>query len=162
MSDEMIRVGIADMNICRAPNKITTIGLGSCVGVVIYDKVSELAGLVHIMLPDSTKIKHNENIYKCADTGVAALVRVLAENGVKRVNMRAKIAGGAKMFEFSNTSTMGSIGDKNVVAVKEKLHEFDIKIKSEDVGSNYGRTIVFDPKTKDLSVIKAGKQVNVI
>lgn len=161
MSD-IIRVGIADMNICRAPDKITTIGLGSCVGVVLYDKTSKLAGLLHIMLPDSTKIKHNENKCKFADTGIDEMVRVLEANGMSRENMRAKIAGGAKMFEFSNTSTMGSIGDKNVSAVREKLNSLGIKIKSEDVGANYGRTIVFDPETRELSVIKAGKQVNVI
>lgn len=161
MSD-IIRVGIADMNICRAPDKITTIGLGSCVGVVIYDNTSNLAGLLHIMLPDSTKIKQNQNKYKFADSGIDEMVKQLESKGMSRGNMCAKIAGGAKMFEFSNTSTMGSIGDKNVEAVREKLRLLGIKIKSEDVGANYGRTIVFDPETKELQVIKAGKQVNSI
>ena len=58
---ETIRVGIADMKTCSAPDKITTIGLGSCIGIVLYDETKKKAGLVHIMLPDSTKIKQNQN-----------------------------------------------------------------------------------------------------
>ncbi len=158
----VIRVGIADMNVCVAPDKITTVGLGSCVGVVIYDPKMTVAGLVHIMLPDSTKIKQNQNKYKFADTGIDELVLALETRGVSRSNMVAKIAGGAKMFEFSHTSPMGSIGDKNVEAVREMLKIYGIKIKSEDGCRDYGRTIVFDADTKELSVIKAGKQVSII
>lgn len=159
---ETIRVGIADMNICRAPDKITTIGLGSCIGVVLYDRVSKVAGLVHIMLPDSTKIKQNQNKMKFADSGIELLVAKLEGQGIKRGNLKAKIAGGAKMFNFSSTTELGSIGDKNIAAVRDKLKQYGIKIISEDVGLNYGRTIVFDPETDELTVIKAGKQKNII
>jgi chemotaxis protein CheD len=161
MSD-IIRVGIADMNICRAPNKITTVGLGSCVGVAIYSINSDIAGLIHIMLPDSTKIKQNQNRLKFADTGIDDLVARLEKEGLHRYEMLAKIAGGAKMFDMPVTSPMGAIGDKNVEAVRAKLRELKIKIKSEDVGLNYGRTVVFDPKTKEMTVVKAGRQSTVI
>ena len=159
---EIIRVGIADMKICKAPDKITTIGLGSCVGIVIYDKLSNLGGLAHIMLPDSSKIKNNENKCKFADTCIELLVETLEENGMKRENMKAKIAGGAAMFTFATNSDVGSIGDKNVEAVRKKLSELKIKIVSEDVGLNYGRTLIFDPSTKELQVVKSGKQVKLI
>jgi len=159
---ETIRVGIADMNICSAPDKITTIGLGSCVGVVLYDAKSKVAGLVHVMLPDSTKINNNQNKMKFADSGVKLLLETLEAKGISRTSLKAKIAGGAKMFNFSSNSDLGSIGDKNVEAVRSVLKSFNIKIVSEDVGLNYGRTIVFDPETTDLVVIKAGKQQNVI
>ncbi len=159
---ETIKVGIADMNICSAPDKITTIGLGSCVGVVLYDPKSKIAGLVHVMLPDSTKINNNQNKMKFADSGVKLLVETLEKKGISRTSLKAKIAGGAKMFNFSSSSDLGSIGDKNVEAVRTVLKSFNIKIVSEDVGLNYGRTIVFDPETTDLVVIKAGKQQNII
>jgi chemotaxis protein CheD len=161
MSD-IIRVGIADMSVCRAPDKITTVGLGSCVGIVIYSMSSNISGMIHIMLPDSTKIKQNQNRLKFADTGIEDLVALLEREGMRRYEMVAKIAGGAKMFEMPKTSPMGSIGEKNVEAVRAKLAELKIKIKSEDVGLNYGRTILFDPKTKQLFVIKAGRQTTVI
>lgn len=161
MSDT-IKVGIADMKICRMPDKITTIGLGSCVGVVLYDHSSKTAGLVHIMLPDSTKIKNNQNKMKFADSGIELLIVKLENMGIKRGNLKAKIAGGAKMFDFSSTTELGSIGDKNIAAVRNTLKNYGIKIISEDVGLNYGRTIVFDPDTEELTVIKAGKQKNII
>ncbi len=158
-----IKVGIADMNICKAPDKITTIGLGSCVGAVLYDSKTKIAGLVHVMLPDSTKIKNNQNKMKFADTGIELLIEKLESMGVKRSSLKAKIAGGAKMFSFSSASTdIGNIGERNVDAVKEKLKTYNIKIVGEDVGLNYGRTIVFDPETSELSVVKAGKQVTII
>lgn len=161
MSDT-IRVGIADMNICRAPDMITTIGLGSCVGVVLYDVKSKIAGLVHIMLPDSTKMKHNQNKMKFADSGIELLIKELANQGINKKSLKAKIAGGAKMFNFSSTSELGSIGDKNILAVRNKLNECGINIVAEDVGLNYGRTIVFDPSTNELTVIKVGKQKIII
>ena len=83
---DIIRVGIADMNTCIAPDKITTIGLGSCVGVVLYDGITNKAGLVHIMLPDSTKINNNANKLKFADTGIEMLLeKLLAEGDRKSV-----------------------------------------------------------------------------
>lgn len=158
-----IRVGIADMKICKSPDKITTIGLGSCVGAVLYDSKTRIAGLIHVMLPDSTKIKQNENKMKFADSGIVALVEELEKMGVDRRNLKAKIAGGAKMYNFSSSHTdLGSIGDKNISAVKEKLKELGIKLVSEDVGLSYGRTIIFDPDTEELAVIKAGRQKNII
>lgn len=157
-----IRVGIADMNVCRYPDKITTIGLGSCVGIVLYDSAQKVGGMVHIMLPDSTQITQNQNKLKFADTGIDALISLMERNGVRRSAMLAKIAGGAKMFSFGNASDLGSIGDKNIEAVKRKLKSVGIRIVSEDVGLNYGRTIVFDPDSKDLAVIKAGNQQKVI
>lgn len=160
---EVIRVGIADMNICQAPDLITTIGLGSCIGAVIYDSKTKTAGLVHIMLPDSTKIKQNQNKMKFADSGITALVEEMEKRGMSRKDLKAKIAGGARMYNFSSAnSDIGSIGEKNTIAVRKKLTELGIRIISEDVGLSYGRTIVFDPETEKLTVIKAGKQENII
>ena len=159
---EVIKVGMADLNVCKAPDVITTLGLGSCIGLVLYDPVTKVGGMVHYMLPDSTKIRQNQNKLKFADTGIQALVEELEKQGLSRKNMIAKIAGGAKMFQFSSDTAMGNIGEKNVEAVREVLKQYGIKIVSEDVGLNYGRTIVFDPVTKDLTVVTAGKQTHII
>ena len=56
----MIKIGMAELNVCLPPDAITTLGLGSCVGVVLYDPTKKICGMVHVMLPDSTKIKNNE------------------------------------------------------------------------------------------------------
>ena len=101
---EVIKVGMADLNVCAAPDAITTLGLGSCVGIVLYDSVVKKAGMVHVMLPDSTKIRNNENVAKFADTGIAVLIEKLEKIGASRSRLTAKIAGGAQMFAFSNNN----------------------------------------------------------
>lgn len=154
---EVIKVGIADFNVCKSPDKITTIGLGSCVGIVLYSAKSDWCGLAHIMLPSSKEIKHNMNRAKFADTCLEDLISVLDKKGVKRQMLNAKIAGGATMFQFSGGSDTLSIGDRNVKSVKAELASYGIRIVAEDTGENYGRTIIYDPATQDLLIKSAGK-----
>ena len=90
---EVIKVGIADLKLCKTPDKITTIGLGSCVGIVLYSKSEKICGLVHIMLPSSKEIKNNANRAKFADTGIEDLILALEKNGLNRQSLLAKIAG---------------------------------------------------------------------
>lgn len=159
---EMIRVGMADLNICVSPDAITTLGLGSCVGIVLYDQKIKLAGMAHIMLPDSTKIRKNENAAKFADTGIEALLQLMERNGSRKERLIAKIAGGAQMFEFSTTNETLRIGERNVEATKLKLHQLGIRIVSEDVGLSYGRTIEFYPETGELLIKAVGKEKKII
>ena len=158
----MIRVGMADLNICSAPEVITTLGLGSCVGIVLYDSTIKLAGMVHIMLPDSTKIVHNENKYKFADTGIQALLHLMIEKGAMKNRITAKIAGGAQMFGFQSTSDLLRVGEKNVEATKLQLDKLRIPIIAEDTGANYGRTIEFYSETGKLLIKSVGKPLKYI
>ena len=119
----MIKVGMADLNICHSPDVITTLGLGSCVGVALYDKTTHIAGLVHVMLPDSTKVRQNQNKAKFADTGIDLLIEMLEKEGARKQSLTAKIAGGAQMFAFSSNNDMLRVGERNVEAVKQKLRD---------------------------------------
>ncbi|MGN0155216.1 MAG: chemotaxis protein CheD [Lachnospiraceae bacterium] len=160
--EEVIKVGIADLKLCKTPDKITTIGLGSCVGIVLYTASDEFCGMVHIMLPSSKEIKNNVNRAKFADTGIEDLVLALEQKGIKRTSLTAKIAGGAAMFQFSGKSELGSVGERNIKAVKEMLSELHIPIVAEDTGADYGRTIIFDNCSKKLTIRSAGKTDKVI
>ena len=155
--NEMIKVGMADLNICASPNALTTLGLGSCVGIVLYDPVRKIAGMVHVMLPDSTKILNNANKAKFADTGIDELITQMLILGAERRVLIAKIAGGAQMFAFSNTNEMMRIGERNIEATKMKLRDLGISLKAEDTGANYGRTIEFYPETGALLIKSVGK-----
>ncbi|MBR4277734.1 MAG: chemotaxis protein CheD [Lachnospiraceae bacterium] len=160
---EVIKVGMADLKTCCPPNTVTTLGLGSCVGVAIRDTSNKVGGLAHVMLPDSTAIKNSQtNIAKFADTGVVELVRQMEELGAVRRRMVAKIAGGAMMFSMQSKSSAMQVGERNAQAVKEKLKELGIPILSEDTGLNYGRTVIFDPETGDFVIKTAGKGEKVI
>jgi len=160
---EIIKVGIADLSIVKTPNTIRTSGLGSCVGVVVYDQGKEVAGLAHVMLPDSSLAKAGIiNIAKYADTAVKDLVAKLIQNGARSYSLKAKIAGGAQMFQFSNTNDMMRIGPRNVEAVKVELAALKISIVAEDVGGSSGRTIEFNPRTCMLQIRTVNKGIQEI
>ena len=83
-SQQIVKVGIADMNIVKAPDAIRTSGLGSCVGVIIYDSLQSIAGLVHVMLPDSSLSRNDTiNLAKYADTGIKELVSIMIKHGAR-------------------------------------------------------------------------------
>ncbi len=158
----MIKVGMADLNICSAPDSITTLGLGSCVGIILFDSTKKIAGMVHIMLPDSTKIKNNENLAKFADTGIDALIDKLVRAGASKIRLVAKIAGGAQMFAFSSNNDMLRIGERNIEASKQKLKSLGIRLLAEDTGLDYGRTIEFFPETGELHIKSVGKSLKIM
>ncbi len=159
---ELIKVGMADLKVCKSPDSVTTLGLGSCVGVAIRDTSNKVGGLAHVMLPDSTAIRNNTNIYKFADTGIEELVKQMEKAGAKRSRMVAKIAGGAQMFAFQNKSELVRVGDRNVEASKKKLKELGIPVLAEDTGDSYGRTVIFYPETGDYVIRAVGKEEKVI
>lgn len=153
-----IKVGMADLNVCVSPDRITTLGLGSCVGIALRDPVTKIGGLAHIMLPDSTTIRNNSNIPKFADTGIEELVKQVTRKGANRSRLVAKIAGGAQMFGFGSNSEMVRVGERNVQATRKKLAEMKIPILAEDTGKNFGRTVIFYPETGDFVIRAVGKQ----
>lgn len=155
---EIIKVGMADLKTCKAPDGVITLGLGSCVGIALRDPVTGVGGLAHIMLPDSTAI-HNgsSNIPKFADTGIEQLVKEIVALGGVQSRLVAKLAGGATMFQFASKSDMMQIGQRNVEASKKKLTELKIPILAEDTGANYGRTVTFFPETGDFIIRAVGK-----
>ncbi|HKM20616.1 MAG TPA: chemotaxis protein CheD [Lachnospiraceae bacterium] len=154
---EMIKVGMADLKICISPNSITTLGLGSCVGIALRDTSSKIGGLAHVMLPDSSKIQNNSSVPKFADTGIQELVNQMVKAGAVQSRIVAKIAGGAQMFSFQNKSDLVAIGERNVEATKKKLKELGIRILAEDTGENYGRTVEFYPETGEFVIKAVGK-----
>lgn len=152
----MIKVGMADLKVCRAPDNLTTIGLGSCIGIAIYDPVTKITGLAHIMLPDSTAIRNNSNIAKFADTGIKKLVDDMIRMGASKSRMRAKIAGGAKMFEMTGASAI-NVGDRNAAASREMLKKLGIPLVAEDCGKNFGRTVELYSENGDFLIKAVGK-----
>jgi len=139
----MIKVGMADLKVTSAPNVLSTLGLGSCIGICLYDPVTKVSGLAHIMLPSSKTIKNNSNIAKFADTGIDDLLAKMEGLGASKRRLVGKIAGGAQMFAFSSGNDTMRIGERNAEAVREILRGYRIPIQADETGGNYGRTIEF-------------------
>lgn len=158
MQDSDVKVGIADLNTVYSPGKIMTIGLGSCVGIGLYDRTKSIAGLAHIMLPDSTSFKNVTNEYKFADLAIPILIEKMVGLGCSKRNLTAKIAGGASMFNFSDKSMVNDIGKRNVEAVKKTLDEQNIPILASDVGGNKGRTMILFAEDGLVNVKTIGQE----
>jgi len=158
----VIKVGMADLKIAKAPDSLTTLGLGSCIGLTLFDPVLKVGGMVHYMLPDSTKLKNNSNIAKFGDTGIKELYRLMIAEGASPRRMVAKIAGGAKMFEVSGLSEVGNVGDRNTQEAKIILKELKIPLIAEDTGLNYGRTVELNCENGDFLIKAVGKTIRVI
>ncbi|AKN33900.1 chemotaxis protein CheD [Clostridium carboxidivorans P7] len=159
MEIKEIKVGIADLNTAFSPDRIITVGLGSCIGIAMYDNTKSLGGLAHIMLPDSTQFNNVTNPLKFADLAVPILIEKLEKLGASRRNLKAKIAGGASMFNFSDKSMIMDIGNRNGIAVKNALKEYSIPILGEDIGGNKGRTMILDAGSGDVKIKTVGMGV---
>lgn len=158
----VVKVGMADLKVAKAPDSLITLGLGSCIGLTLYDPVTKVGGMVHYMLPDSTKLKNNQNIAKFGDTGIKELYRLMIEQGASPRRMVAKIAGGAKMFEVSGLSEMGHVGERNTQQAKIVLKELKIPLIAEDTGLNYGRTVELFCESGDFHIKAVGKSSKII
>ncbi len=160
--NNIIKVGMADYKAGRENDTLITLGLGSCVGIVLYDRMKKIGGMAHIMLPSSKEIKNNANKAKFADTALEELLNEMVKMGASRNRLIAKIAGGAQMFNISIKSDTLNIGKRNVIAVKQKLSEFRISIIAEDVLGNHGRTIEFNCNNGELSIKTIGQGKKII
>lgn len=136
----IIKVGMTDLKVARSPDVLQTCGLGSCIGICLWDSLTKIGGLAHIMLPSSTQCKPG-NPAKFADTAIPLLIEEMRKQGADKSRLTAKIAGGAQMFAFYSSNDIMKIGERNAEAVKKGLETVRIRIIAEDTGGNFGRTI---------------------
>lgn len=155
-------VGISDIQVVKRPDTLITYALGSCVGICLYDAIQGIAGMSHVLLPDSGMCPKDTNVMKFADTAITELISRMQRNGAAKHRMTAKIAGGAQLFGNNTNNPALRIGDRNVQAVKEHLKKNNIRIISEDTGSNYGRTLIFSAEDGSVVVSSALKGVKTI
>jgi chemotaxis protein CheD len=146
---DRITVGIGESAVTTGGATITTSGLGSSVGVALYDGEAGVAGLVHVMFPTAPE-DTDESPSKYADTGVQALADELLAQGAVTDRLVAKIAGGSDMLDFSEGGP--GTGGRNVDQVDRTLAALGIAVTGRDVGGTAGRSLRFDAATGDLFV----------
>ena len=151
----IINVGVAQVRKSSTPDVLRTI-LGSCVGICIYDRMSKVGGMAHILVPINQRGKDYPEKY--ASTAIPLLVNQLLKMGAKKEFLSAKIAGGASMFKFGANITLGQIGDRNIEQTKLELEKLGISILVEDVGGNCGRVIDFFLEDGRMKVKASGKE----
>lgn len=149
----LIKVGMADLNIAEGGAVLKTTGLGSCVGLTLFDPYLKLGGMAHIMLPTSDIAREGQlNIAKYADTAIPELILRMKNKGASKARLVAKMAGGAQMFAFMGGTDTIRIGPRNVEATRQALEYFSIPLLSEDTGGSYGRTVELNSQTGVFSI----------
>ncbi len=162
MAENSYVLGMADLLVAHAPAKLVTLGLGSCIGLVVFDNVAKLAGMAHIMLPDSRGAT-GEKIGKFADTAVPALIDEMLKKGAIKSHIKAKIAGGAQMFAMPGTSAdFLTVGARNVKETTARLARLGIALVASDTGGNKGRTVEFSTSDWMLKIKTLGKGITEI
>ncbi|HEB74149.1 MAG TPA: chemotaxis protein CheD [Candidatus Desulfofervidus auxilii] len=154
-----IVVGIADIKVSNNPeDTLITYALGSCIGVIVYDPVVKVGGLLHFMLPESkvNPQRAKENPYMFADTGVPLLFKTCYKYGAKKRRMIVKVAGGAEIMDEAGYF---NIGKKNYAVLRKIFWRNGVLIRAEDVGGMVNRTVELDIVTGEVRLKITGQGI---
>jgi chemotaxis protein CheD len=156
-----VSVGIGQLAISKDPKEIlVAYGLGSCVGVSVYDPETKVAGLVHVLLPVSDgKVASNKEPGRFADTGVDTLIQRVTEAGAVTRRLVVKLAGGASVLGQANAEKF-KIGERNAEAIKERLKGHGLSAAAVDLGGVRGRTLEVHPASGKTFVRTAASPAN--
>ncbi|HJU90081.1 MAG TPA: chemotaxis protein CheD [Gemmatimonadaceae bacterium] len=152
-----IRVRVADFAVATDPAVLSTVGVGSCVAIALFDLDRRVGGLAHVLLPSETMARDRTNRAKFPATAIPLLLERMRTLGARPAHVVAKIAGGASMFTNLLNKGGPQIGERNVAATRHSLEKAGIPIQAQDVGGDYGRSIYFhlsDGRLFVRSVIK--------
>jgi chemotaxis protein CheD len=139
-----VRVKVADYAVRRGSDIIATIGLGSCVAIVLYDRETKVGALAHILLPSTSMSRETSNPAKFPETIVPLmLTEMRALGALSTARISAKIVGGASMFGQLVNGTGINVGERNIAATKDALAVAGIPLIAEDTGLDYGRSVYF-------------------
>lgn len=158
---DIIQVKVADYKVAASPLTLVSYGLGSCVGVSLFDEDIKIAGLAHIMLPKGGGNTDPKFFPRYADTAIKLMLLDMEEMGCDRDRLIAKFAGGSSMFPDLKKDDK-SIGERNVDAVVEILHLLAIPVSASDTGGSHGRSLRFNPETGEMHISSVRQETIII
>jgi len=155
-------VKVAEWAAERGEGVLVTLGLGSCVAIMLYDAESRAGAMAHVLLPSISLARDTSNRAKFPETAVPLLIERLKALGADPRRLSAKLAGGASMF--SQLATVGTIqmGERNVLAARSALRAAGIPIVREAVGGERGRSVRFHMKDGRVEIRSVGTNELVI
>jgi chemotaxis protein CheD len=136
-----IIVRVADLRAGSGTDVLITIGLGSCVAILLYDPTARVGGLAHVLLPSPALSRKDGNPAKFPQTAVPRLVELMCAQGASVRRMSARLVGGASMFSGLGAPGTIQMGERNIVASRQALHHQGIAIVGEATGGDFGRTV---------------------
>jgi chemotaxis protein CheD len=155
-------VRVADWAAERGDGVLVTLGLGSCVAIMLHDAATSAGGMAHVLLPSTSLARDTSNPAKFPDTAVPMLIERLTRLGADPRRLVAKLAGGASMFSQLVTPGTIQMGERNVLACRSALRLAAIPIIRESVGGERGRSIRFHVRDGRVEIRSVGTNVDVI
>ena len=162
MNGREILVKVADLQVGGPGDQLVTVGLGSCIAIVLYDGAACVGGLAHVLLPAPALSRHDGNAAKSPHTAVPRLLELMAERGASPRRVTARLVGGASMFAALSAPGTIQMGERNVVASRQVLHSHGIPLVGEAVGGDYGRTVRLDVANGTLEVRSVTRGVHTL
>lgn len=151
-------VGVSDMKLARAEGDIiVTHALGSCLGIVLYDPVARVGGILHAMLPQASvnPQKAEANPFAFVDVGTPAYIQQALAAGAQKSRLVVKVAGGAAM---NNGADMFAVGKRNFLMLRKVLWQQGLMIRNQDVGGTISRTLYLEIATGQTWIVSRGEK----
>jgi len=160
--DKVINVNVAEIRTAKKPHVLATPPVGSCAAVILYDELTGIGSMAHIMLPDINLAKAKENRAKFANTVVEIMLKEMLDMGAARRRIQARIVGGANMFPTVIRGSAVHVGSRNIAAVKDELEKRKVRLVAEDTEGSYGRSVEFSLETgvvRIKSALRGNKEI---
>jgi chemotaxis protein CheD len=151
-------VSLGSYAVRRDTGLLGAVGLGSCVAVILYDPVSRVGGLAHVMLPTLSLSRVRDQPTRAADSGVPWLIKEMCGKGAVSDRLVATLVGGATMFADLQPGGSMHIGERNVHQCRLALRQAGVPIVATLVGGRLGRTVWFDVATGVATVRATGHE----
>lgn len=152
MNGRQLIVKVADLAVGRDEDVLVTVGLGSCVAIMLYDPETRVGGLAHVLLPSRALTRHVDRPAKFPDAAVPTLLDRMTELGASQRRIVARLAGGASMFAALAPPGTIQMGERNLVAARQVLSAHHIPLTGEAVGGDFGRTVRMQCATGRIEV----------
>lgn len=137
--DGELAVGIGEYKIGKKV-LLEAMGLGSCIGIILFDTSTGIGGIAHVLLPGASQ--NGETKY--AETAIEKMLEDMIKQGARKGRIISKFAGGAQVFKHMNLEIL-KIGNRNAISVEETLVKKKIPVLARDVGGEVGRNVIFNP-----------------
>ncbi len=141
MSAREVVVRVADLRSGRADDVLVTVGLGSCVAIMLHDAEAKIGGMAHVLLPSPALSRRDSNPAKFPQTAVPRLLELMVADGARPQRITARLAGGASMFSALSPPGTIQMGERNLVAARQVLNSHGVPLIAEAVGGDFGRTV---------------------
>jgi chemotaxis protein CheD len=141
MSAREVLVRVADLRVGGSNDVLVTVGLGSCVAIILHDAEARIGGLAHVLLPSPALTRPDSNPAKFPQSAVPRMLELMRAEGAHPERITGRLAGGASMF--AALAPLGTIqmGERNLVAARHALSASGVRLVGEAVGGDFGRTV---------------------